>query len=558
MEINVKQFIYDNYTEYLGNEDFLSPISIKTQKLWNRCQELIKQEKENGGVLDIETSTFSGINNFKPGYIDKENEVIYGLQTDAPLKRILNPYGGIKMMKKSMEAYNFKVTEKLEQKIKTLNNQTHNDGVFRAYTKEIKTARHNGLLTGLPDSYGRGRIIGDYRRIPLYGIKTLVDQKKKDFNSCKDFQLREEISKQIIALNEMGKMAESYEINIWEPATTAQEALQGLYLAYLAGAKENNGAATSLGRISTFIDIYIENDMKKGILTEEQAQELIDQFVIKLRLIRHLRTPEYDELFAGDPTWITESIGGMAPNGKSLVTKTSFRFLHTLENLGSAPEPNITILWDENLPEAFKEYCAKISVKTCAIQYENDRLMRDVYGDDYGIACCVSGMQLGKQMQFFGARCNLAKALLYAINEGRDEITGEVVIPNVPPLINPDVLDFNEIKFNYYRVLEYTARIYAEANNIIHYMHDKYAYESSQMALHDTEVERLMAFGAAGLSVAADSLSAIKHTIVFPVRDHRGIIIDFDILGEYPQYGNDDDTVDSIAVDLIEHFSDCL
>ena len=558
MEINVKQFIYDNYTEYLGNEDFLSPISIKTQKLWNRCQELIKQEKENGGVLDIETSTFSGINNFKPGYIDKENEVIYGLQTDAPLKRILNPYGGIRMMKKSMEAYNFKITEDLEQKIKTLNNQTHNDGVFRAYTKEIKTARHNGLLTGLPDSYGRGRIIGDYRRIPLYGIKTLIDQKKKDFNNCKDFQLREEISKQIIALNEMGKMAESYEVNIWEPAATAQEALQGLYLAYLAGAKENNGAATSLGRISTFIDIYIENDIKKGMLTEEQAQELIDQFVIKLRLIRHLRTPEYDELFAGDPTWITESIGGIAPNGKSLVTKTSFRFLHTLENLGSAPEPNITILWDENLPKAFKEYCAKISIKTCAIQYENDRLMRDVYGDDYGIACCVSGMQLGKQMQFFGARCNLAKALLYAINEGRDEITGEVVIPNVPPLINPDMLEFNEVRFNYYRVLEYIARIYAEANNIIHYMHDKYAYESSQMALHDSEIEHLMAFGAAGLSVAADSLSAIKYSKVHPVTDHRGIIYDFEIEGEYPQYGNDDDRVDSIAVDLIEHFSDCL
>ena len=557
MEINVKQFIYDNYTEYLGNDSFLAPISEKTKKVWNKCQELLKQEKENGGVLDIDTSTLSGINNFNPGYIDKNNEVIVGLQTDAPLKRILNPYGGIRMMEKCLAAYNYELPKETKDSLRSIK-RTHNDGVFDAYTDEIKKARHSGLITGLPDTYGRGRIIGDYRRVPLYGLTYLINQKKEDFNSCKDFQLREEISMQMRALKDMGLMAASYGLNIWEPAETAQEALQALYMAYLAGAKENNGAATSLGRVSTFIDIYIENDIKNGRLTEEQAQELIDQFVIKLRLIRHLRTPEYDELFAGDPTWVTEAIGGMAPNGKSLVTKTSFRILHTLENLGAAPEPNLTILWDEKLPQGFKNYCAKISITTSAIQYENDALMQSVYGDDYGIACCVSGMQLGKQMQFFGARCNLAKALLYAINEGRDENSGDIIVPNIPPLNNQEYLDYNEVIKNYDKVLEYVADLYVQANNIIHYMHDKYAYEASQMALHDTNVEHLMAFGVAGFSVATDSLSAIKYAKVKPIKNSQNLTEQFIIEGDFPKYGNDDDRVDDLGVALVTAFSNQL
>ena len=557
MKINVKQFIYDNYTEYLGDDSFLAPISEKTKKVWNKCQALLKQEKENGGVLDIDISTLSGINNFNPGYIDKNNEVIVGLQTDAPLKRILNPYGGIRMMEKCLAAYNYELPKETKEALKAIK-RTHNDGVFDAYTDEIKKARHSGLITGLPDAYGRGRIIGDYRRVPLYGLTYLINQKKEDFNNCKDFQLREEISMQIRALRDMGLMAASYSINIWEPAATAQEAVQSLYMAYLAGAKENNGAATSLGRVSTFLDIYIENDIKNGRLTEEQAQELIDQFVIKLRLIRHLRTPEYDELFAGDPTWVTEAIGGMAPNGKSLVTKTSFRFLHTLENLGAAPEPNLTILWDEKLPQGFKNYCAKISIITSAIQYENDALMQSVYGDDYGIACCVSGMQLGKQMQFFGARCNLAKALLYAINEGRDENSGEVIVPNIPPLNNQEYLDYNEVIKNYDKVLEYVADLYVQANNIIHYMHDKYAYEASQMALHDTNVEHLMAFGVAGFSVAIDSLSAIKYAKVKSIKNTQNLTEQFIIEGDFPKYGNDDDKVDDLGVALVTAFSNQL
>ena len=557
MEINVKQFIYDNYTEYVGDESFLSPISEKTKKVWDKCKELLKKEKENGGILDIELNTLSGINNFLPGYIDKENEVIVGLQTDAPLKRILNPYGGIRMMEKCIEEYNYELPKETRDSLKSIK-RTHNDGVFDAYTEDIRKARHNGLITGLPDTYGRGRIIGDYRRVPLYGIDFLIKQKEKDFKECDDFKLREEISMQIRALMEMGTMAASYGVNIWEPAENALDAVQALYFAYLAGAKENNGAATSLGRVSTFLDIYIENDMKKGLLTEEQAQELIDQFVIKLRLIRHLRTPEYDELFAGDPTWVTESIGGMAPNGKSLVTKTSFRFLHTLENLGAAPEPNLTILWDENLPQGFKDYCAKISINTSAVQYENDKLMQSVYGDDYGIACCVSGMQLGKQMQFFGARCNLAKALLYAINEGKDERTGELVVPNIPKLSNKEYLDFKEVCYNYDRVLQHLSRIYVQANNIIHYMHDKYAYESSQMALHDTKIDYLMAFGVAGFSVATDSLSAIKYAKVKPIRNENDIAIDFIIEGDFPKFGNDNNNVDKIGIDLIRAFYNLL
>ena len=558
MNIDVKQFIYDNYTEYLGNDSFLAPISDKTKIVWDKCKDLLNQERKNGGVLDIDLEHFAGINNFAPGYINKDNEVIVGLQTDAPLKRILNPYGGIRMMNKCLEAHGYELPEATKKALKAIKS-SHNDGVFGAYTEEIKKARHTGLITGLPDAYGRGRIIGDYRRVPLYGTVALIMQKEEDFKACKDIQLREEISMQIEALRDMGKMAMSYGVNILKPAETAQEAIQALYMAYLAGAKENNGAATSLGRVSTFLDIYIENDIKLGILTEEQAQELIDQFVIKLRLIRHLRTPEYDELFAGDPTWVTESIGGMAPNGKSLVTKTSFRFLHTLENLGPAPEPNLTVLWHKDLPKGFKDYCAKISISTSAIQYENDELMTEVYGDDYGVACCVSGMQLGKQMQFFGARCNIAKALLYAINEGRDEKTGELVIPNIPKLKNSDKLDYNEVIRNYDKVLDYVVSLYVEANNIIHYMHDKYAYEASQMALHDSNVEHLMAFGVAGFSVAVDSLSAIYYANVKPIRDENGITTDFIIEGDFPKFGNDIDKVDEIiGASLVTAFSNKL
>ena len=559
MEINVQKFIEENYKEYKGNESFLVSPTKKTRKVWDKCKQLLKLEKEKGGVLDIETSTFSGINNFKPGYIDKENEVIVGLQTDKPLKRILNPYGGVRMAKKCLTEYGYEITPELEEKLNFIGT-THNDGVFSAYTENIKKARHNGLITGLPDAYGRGRIIGDYRRAALYGLDILIQEKAKelalyDFSSMSNrhIQLREEISMQIKSLKEIKKMALSYGIDISQPAKTAQEAIQAVYFAYLAGAKENNGAATSLGRVSTFFDIYIERDIEKGILTEETAQELIDQFIIKLRLIRHLRTPEYNELFAGDPTWVTESIGGMLDKDKSLVTKTSFRFLHSLENLGAAPEPNMTVLWHKNLPEGFKQYCARISCLTSAIQYENDKLMTNVCGQDYGIACCVSGMKLGEQMQFFGARCNLAKALLYALNEGRDEVTGELVIEGIPP-IKKNPLDYEEVLANYNLVLYKLSVLYVQANNIIHYMHDKYAYESSQMAFHDSMVQHLMAFGVAGFSVAVDSLSAIKYAKVSAKRNKERITQNFIIKGNYPCYGNNDDKVDQIAVDLITNF----
>lgn len=526
--------------------------------MWNYCKELLKKEIENGGVLDIETSTFSGITNFEPGYIDKDNEVIIGLQSDAPLKRIINPYGGMRMVEQSLKAYNKTIDPDLKKYFNEFR-KTHNQGVFDAYTPEIRLARHTGLLTGLPDAYGRGRIIGDYRRVALYGIDTLIEDKKNDLSYLTGqmldeiIRLREEVSEQIKALEKIKILAQSYNYDISKPAKDCQEAIQHIYFAYLAGVKENNGAATSLGRISTFIDIYAEKDLKEGNKTEEEIQELIDQFVIKLRLIRHLRTPEYDELFAGDPTWITESIGGIGADGRSLVTKTSYRFLQTLYNLGPAPEPNLTVLWDENLPEPFKEFCAKVSIDTHAIQYENDSLMRESHGDDYGIACCVSAMTLGKQMQFFGARCNLAKALLYAINGGKDEKTGQIVVPNIP-VLNEYVLDFNKVEENYKKVLNYVAKIYVQANNIIHYMHDKYAYEASQMALHDTFVERLMAFGVAGFSVAVDSLSAIKYAQVVPIRNNEGIAIDFQISGEYPKYGNDEDDVDLIGKNLVELF----
>lgn len=561
--IDVRTFIQENYTEYLGDSSFLHPISMRTSKLWKKCKELLKQEQENGGVLDIETSTFSGITNFEPGYIDKYNEVIVGLQTDAPLKRIINPYGGMRMVEQSLKAYNKTIDDGLKANFNEFR-KTHNQGVFDAYTPEIRAARHAGLITGLPDAYGRGRIIGDYRRVALYGIDALIQEKQEDLKNLKGemsnelIQLREEVAEQIRALQDIKTLAESYGYKfINRPAFTCQQALQHIYFAYLAGAKENNGAATSLGRISTFIDIYAEKDLKRGYADEGQIQELIDQFIIKLRLIRHLRTPAYDELFAGDPTWITESIGGMGLDGRSLVTKTSYRFLQSLYNLGPAPEPNLTILWDENLPENFKKFCAKVSIDTNAIQYESDVLMRPIHGDDYGIACCVSAMTIGKEMQFFGARCNLAKALLYAINGGRDEMNGEVIIPDIPEL-EDEVLNYDKVLENYYKVLDYVADLYVQANNIIHFMHDKYAYEASQMALHDTDVKRLMAFGVAGLSVATDSLAAIKFAKVHPIRDENNIAVDFRIEGDYPKFGNDDDRVDLLGKSLVEKFTTAL
>ena len=563
MNINVKDFIYNNYAEYLGDDSFLQPMTERNQKLWSQCKELLEQEYKAGGVLDIETKVFSGINNFAPGYIDKDNELIVGFQTDAPLKRIINPYGGMRMVENSLKAYNYSIDEELKNHFNEFR-KTHNQGVFDAYPDRVRKARHAGLITGLPDAYGRGRIIGDYRRVALYGIDELVAYKKFDLQAMENeemsaeiVQLREEIAMQIKALLEIKELAKSYGKDISKPARNAQEAIQAIYFAYLAGAKENNGAATSLGRVSTFIDIYIEKDIQEGRLTEIEAQELIDQFIMKLRFIRHLRTPEYDELFAGDPTWITEAIGGMGPDGRSLITKTSFRFLHSLQNLGAAPEPNMTVLWDENLPSNFKSYCAKVSINTSAIQYENDSLMRQVYGEDYAIACCVSGMRLGEQMQFFGARCNLAKVLLYAINGGRDEISGELIVPNIPEM-SSGVLDYDEVIQNYLKVLDYTIGTYVQANNIIHYMHDKYAYEASQMALHDSDVEHLMAFGIAGFSVVIDSLSAIQHTDVYAIRDERGIAINFKTDGDFPKFGNNIDDVDFLVEPIAGCFSNLL
>ena len=555
-EINVEDFILNNYKEYLGDESFLETITDKTKKVLDKVTALTKEELKKG-VLDVETKIISGIDNFDPGYIDKDNEVIVGLQTDKPLKRIVNLYGGIRMAHSSLEAYGYKLDETIDKHFKEYR-KSHNDGVFDAYTEEIRRARSAGLLTGLPDAYGRGRIIGDYRRIALYGIDYLIEQKQKDLKNITEInentiRLREEVSEQIKALNEIKSMALKYGFDISKPACNAKEATQWLYFGYLAAIKENNGAAMSLGRTSTFLDIYIERDLIDKVITEKEAQEIIDQFVIKLRIARHLRTPEYNELFAGDPTWVTESLGGMALNGKSLVTKNSFRYLHTLINLGSSPEPNLTVLWSNNLPENFKKYCSKISILTDAIQYENDDVMRPIYGDDYAIACCVSAMKVGKQMQFFGARCNLAKSLLYAINGGYDEMSGKLVVYGMDK-ITDEVLDYEKTKKAYYKMLESIAKTYVDAMNIIHYMHDKYAYEKSQMALHDTNVERLMAFGVAGLSVATDSLSAIKYAKVKPIRNEDGIAIDFEIEGDYPKYGNDDDRVDSIAVDIVKTF----
>ncbi len=559
--IDVANFIEENYTEYTGNEDFLQNATDKTNAIWNKCQQLLKEEVQKG-VLDIETNIISGIDNFNPGYIDKDNEVIVGLQTDAPLKRIVNPFGGIRMAEKSVEAYGYEVNSELLKPFhETI--KTHNDGVFDAYTTDIKKARSNGLLTGLPDAYGRGRIIGDYRRVALYGIDILINEKQKDLlkleniTNDKTIQLREEVNEQIKALVKIKNMAKTYGADLSVPAKNAKEAVQWTYFAYLAGTKENNGAATSLGRVSTFLDIYIEKDIEEGRLTEIEAQELIDQFVIKLRLMRHLRTPDYNELFAGDPTWVTESIAGMLNDKNSLVTKTSFRFLHTLTNLGPAPEPNMTVLWSDKLPKNFKEYCAKMSIETDALQYENDEEMRPIYGSDYGIACCVSAMTLGKQMQFFGARCNLVKALLYSINGGVDEKTFKLVLDDVEK-INDEVLDYETVKKAYFKVLDKVAKIYVDAMNIIHYMHDKYAYESAQLALHDTNVEKLMAFGGAGISIVADSLSAIKHAKVTPVRNEDGLAISYNIEGDFPKYGNDLDEVDLIAKEVVEYFINAL
>ena len=561
-EINVRNFIQKNYTQYTGDDSFLQPPTEKTKKVWGKCEDLLRQEMKNGGVLDVETKIISGIDNFAPGYIDKENEVVVGLQTDAPLKRIVNLYGGMRMAKSSLEQYGYQLDPTIEAHFSEYR-KTHNEGVFDAYPKRTRVARHAGLLTGLPDAYGRGRIIGDYRRVALYGLDRLVAEKKKDLDALDGpmtedrIRAREEVSMQIRALGEIKSMALKYGVDPSQPAGNAREAFQAVYFAYLAGIKENNGAATSLGRTSTFLDIYVQRDLDNGLITEAEAQELVDQFIIKLRLVRHLRTPEYNELFGGDPTWVTESIGGIGINGKSLVTKNSFRYLHTLINLGTAPEPNLTVLWSEHLPEAFKQYCAKISIATDSIQYENDDVMRPIYGDDYAIACCVSAMKVGKQMQFFGARCNLAKSLLYAINGGVDEKKGDLVVPGIEP-ITDEVLDFNKVLKNYYKVLEYVAELYVDTVNIIHYMHDKYAYEASQMALHDTDVERLTAFGIAGLSVAVDSLSAIKYAKVKPIRDENGVAVDFETVGDFPKYGNDDDQVDDLAVQVVTKFSEEL
>lgn len=557
-EVDVRGFIQKNYTPYEGDDRFLTGPTEKTKAVWETCSALLRQEQKKGGVLDVETERVSGITNFAPGYIDRKNEVIVGLQTDAPLKRMVNLYGGMRMAQQSLEQYGYRLNPEIERSFSAYR-KTHNQGVFDAYPKRVRTARHVGLLTGLPDAYGRGRIIGDYRRVALYGTDFLIEQKRKDFAELdgpmteERIRLSEEVSEQIRALKAVTEMAASYGVDLTKPAQTAREAVQAVYMGYLAGVKENNGAATSLGRTSTFLDIYIQRDLESGTLTEAGAQELVDQFIIKLRLVRHLRTPEYDELFGGDPTWVTEAVGGMGVDGRTLVTKNSFRYLHTLRNLGTAPEPNLTVLWSERLPEAFKRYCARVSIATDSIQYENDDVMRPVYGDDYAIACCVSAMRVGKQMQFFGARCNLAKSLLLAINGGVDELQGVTVVPGIPPL-QGEVLDYEAVWENYKAVLAYVAQLYTDANSVIHFMHDKYAYEASQMALHDTRVERLMAFGVAGLSVAADSLSAVKYANVRPVRNAQGIAVDFVTEGSFPQYGNDDDRADDLAVEIVESF----
>ncbi|MEC2103472.1 formate C-acetyltransferase [Bacillus licheniformis] len=557
-EVNVRDFILSNFEPYQGDESFLEPPTEATSALWDHVMDLTKKERENGGVLDMDTEIVSTITSHGPGYLNKDLEKVVGVQTDEPFKRSLQPFGGIRMAKQACESYGFELNEEVER-IFTDYRKTHNQGVFDAYTDEMKLARKVGIITGLPDAYGRGRIIGDYRRVALYGVDFLIDEKKKDaagtsrVMSEENIRLREELSEQIRALNELKALAKSYGFDISKPAANAREAFQWLYFAYLAAIKEQNGAAMSLGRVSTFLDIYIERDLKTGVLTEREAQELVDHFVMKLRLVKFARTPDYNELFSGDPTWVTESIGGMAHDGRALVTKNSFRFLHTLDNLGPAPEPNLTVLWSVRLPQKFKNYCAKMSIKTSSIQYENDDIMRPEYGDDYGIACCVSAMAIGKQMQFFGARANLAKALLYAINGGKDEKHKMQVGPEMPPVAS-DVLDYDEVMHKFDQTMEWLAGLYINTLNVIHYMHDKYCYERIEMALHDTEILRTMAAGIAGLSVVADSLSAVKYAKVSVVRDENGIAVDFETEGDFPKYGNNDDRVDAIAVDIVKRF----
>ena len=553
-EINVRDFIQLNYKEYKGDAKFLSCATPRTKNLMNKVLELFKLERQNGGVLDIDVDTVSTLTGYNPGYIDQENELIVGLQTDKPLKRGLNPFGGMRMAKQACEAYGYKVSEKVINEFKY--RTTHNDGVFRAYTKEMRTARKCHVITGLPDAYGRGRIIGDYRRIALYGVDVLIKEKESDknlLNGC-NFKLdnirkSEELYQQIAFLGYLKEMAKMYGFDISEPAKNAKEAIQWTYFGYLAAIKEQNGAAMSLGRVSTFLDIYIERDIENGTLTEVEAQELMDDFVIKLRLARHLRTPEYNELFGGDPMWITEAVGGMGEDGRTLVTKNSYRMLNTLYTLGSSPEPNLTILWSNNLPENFKKFCAKVSKDTDSIQYENDDIMRPIYGDDYAIACCVSAMKIGKQMQFFGARCNLAKLLLIALNGGYDADSNIHIGPQMG-VINTEVLNYDEVMERYYKYIAWLCNLYVNTMNVIHYMHDKYAYEKIQMALHDSDVERLMAFGIAGLSIVADSLSAIKYASVKPIKNNEGYIVDFETTGDFPKFGNDDDRVDLIAKDM--------
>ena len=553
-EINVRDFIQNNYKEYCGDESFLSNATDRTNTLMGKVQELFRQERAKGGVLDVDTEHASSLTSYLPGYIDKENEIIVGLQTDAPLKRGVNPFGGIRMVRQACAAYGYKLSEKVEEGF--MYRTTHNDGVFRAYTDEMRAARSSHVITGLPDAYGRGRIIGDYRRVALYGVNRLIAAKKADkanmangnFNQETTRQT-EELFQQITFLGFMKEMAAMYGFDISEPAKNAREAIQWTYFAYLASIKEQNGAAMSLGRVSTFFDIYIERDIANGILTEEKAQELMDDFVIKLRVARHLRTQEYNELFGGDPMWITEAVGGMGEDGRSLVTKNSFRLLNTLYTLGSSPEPNITILWSTQLPEGFKRFCAKVSVDTDSIQYENDDLMRPIYGDDYAIACCVSAMKIGKQMQFFGARCNLAKLLLIALNGGYDTSSDMHLGPQMS-VIEGTSLDFDAVMKRFDKYIEWLMHLYVNTMNVIHYMHDKYAYEKTQMALHDTDVERFMAFGIAGLSVVADSLSAIKYAKVRPIRNTNGYIEGFETVGDFPKFGNDDDRVDLIAKDM--------
>ena len=557
-EINVRDFIQKNYTPYDGDSSFLAEPTGATTKLWQECCDLLKKERENGGVLDMDTKIVSTITSHGAGYIDKDLETIVGLQTDKPLKRSMQPFGGIRMAESACKSYGYEVDSEVSE-IFTKYRKTHNQGVFDVYTPEMKAARHSAIITGLPDAYGRGRIIGDYRRVALYGIDRLIEDKKEQFKSLEGemrperIQLREEISEQIRALGEMIELGKIYGFDISKPARNAKEAIQWLYFGYLSAIKEQNGAAMSIGRTSTFLDIYIERDLKEGILTEAQAQEMIDHFIMKLRLVKFARTPEYNELFSGDPTWVTESIGGVGIDGRHLVTKNSFRYLHTLENLGTAPEPNLTVLWSKRLPHNFKQYCAHISIKTSSIQYENDDLMRVSHGDDYAIACCVSSMVVGKEMQFFGARANLAKCLLYAINGGVDERLKTQVGPKYRP-ITSEYLDYDEVMDRYNDMMEWLAGLYVNTLNVIHYMHDKYCYERAQMALHDRDVKRYFATGIAGLSVVADSLSAIKYAKVKTIRDENGIVVDYEIEGDFPKYGNNDDRVDQIAVDLVKNF----